>query len=62
MLAIALAAIVAQPHGAIAQARIRIVQQVRVSERSWRSASRRSERLIVEQDGRISRLRTIDFE
>lgn len=47
---------------ASARVSIRILQPARVSERLWRSSPRRSERLIVDEQGRKLRLRTIDFE
>ena len=45
-----------------AQATIRILQGVRVTEENWKSAKRRTDRILRDALGRETRLRTIDFE
>lgn len=47
---------------ASARASIRILQPARATAKQWRAAPRRSDRLIVDEQGRRQRLRTIDFE
>ena len=45
-----------------AQAKIRVLQGIRVTEKAWAAAERRMDHLIRDDTGRDIRLRTIDFE
>ena len=63
LLFLALAAIAPPPPTAASgRVSIRILQAARVTERSWRSTPARRERTMEDEQGRLVRLRTIDFE